>query len=208
MVHSNALETSLAMPDDDAQRQEVITQQISVAKTVLLQAIDLLDNYLTSDDQMTIHSKYLPGSTIGRSSTILRSVRVFSVNLSTHNSLGKHLRHARDHYTLLFDCMAQPPPRTLSYDTRIRNTPMETSREGAKSALLETIQQLNRSVPSVSFDETITLQAVTPHLHTFSTTVGREVKIDRTFFTYSYIDTLIGLVCHSSLRTSLVYGKD
>ncbi|KAF9056635.1 hypothetical protein BJ165DRAFT_1435091 [Panaeolus papilionaceus] len=152
MVHSNALETSLAMPDDDAQRQEVITQQISVAKTVLLQAIDLLDNYLTSDDQMTIHSKYLPGSTI-----------------------GKHLRHARDHYTLLFDCMAQPPPRTLSYDTRIRNTPMETSREGAKSALLETIQQLNRIVPSVSFDETITLQAVTPHLHTFSTTVGREV---------------------------------
>ncbi|PPQ63507.1 hypothetical protein CVT24_004735 [Panaeolus cyanescens] len=138
--------------DDHAQKQEVVTQQISVARTVLLQAIDLLDNYLTSDDQLTTHSKYLPGSTI-----------------------GKHLRHARDHYTLLFDSMLQPTPRTLSYDTRIRNTPMETSREGARNALLDTIKQLDAIVPTVDFDETITLQAVTPHLHTFSTTVGREV---------------------------------
>lgn len=44
---------------------ESLQQQLSVAKTVLLQAVDLLDNYLTSDDQLTISSKYLPGSTIG-----------------------------------------------------------------------------------------------------------------------------------------------
>lgn len=42
-----------------------LTQLLSVSKTVLLQAVDLLDNYLTSDDQLILSSKYLPGSTIG-----------------------------------------------------------------------------------------------------------------------------------------------
>lgn len=52
-------------PDFSDPRQ----QQLSVAKTVLLQAVDLLDNYLTSDEQLTISSKYLPGSTIGTHQT-------------------------------------------------------------------------------------------------------------------------------------------
>lgn len=40
-------------------------QQLFVAKTALLQAVDLLDNYLTSDEQLSVSSKFLPGSTIG-----------------------------------------------------------------------------------------------------------------------------------------------
>lgn len=40
-------------------------QQLSVARTVLLQAVDLLDNYLTSDEQLSVSSHYLSGSTIG-----------------------------------------------------------------------------------------------------------------------------------------------
>lgn len=44
---------------------EMVTQQLSVAKTVLLQAIDLLDNYLVSDQQLTVQSQFMPGSTIG-----------------------------------------------------------------------------------------------------------------------------------------------
>lgn len=42
-----------------------LTSLLHVSKTVLLQAVDLLDNYLTSDDQLTISSKFLCGSTIG-----------------------------------------------------------------------------------------------------------------------------------------------
>lgn len=42
-----------------------LTQLIAVATTVLQQAIDLVENVLTADDQLTTHSKYLPGSTIG-----------------------------------------------------------------------------------------------------------------------------------------------
>ena len=34
-------------------------------KVVLQQAIDLVDNSLTSDDQLTTHSQFMPGSTIG-----------------------------------------------------------------------------------------------------------------------------------------------
>jgi hypothetical protein len=44
---------------------EIVQQQLAVAKTVLTQAIALLDNHITSDEQLTVHSKHLPGSTIG-----------------------------------------------------------------------------------------------------------------------------------------------
>lgn len=132
--------------------EETIHQQLSVAKTILKQAVDVLDNHLSSDDQLTVNSQYLPGSTI-----------------------GKHLRHARDHFTLLLDSVSQSSPYTMSYDVRIRNTPMETSRAGAKAALLETLSQLDAVVPNVKFDEPIQLQAITPYLHEFQSTFGREL---------------------------------
>lgn len=40
-------------------------QLLSVSTTVLAQAQDLVENVLTSDEQLQVHSKYLPGSTIG-----------------------------------------------------------------------------------------------------------------------------------------------
>ncbi|KAF8887949.1 hypothetical protein CPB84DRAFT_1684445 [Gymnopilus junonius] len=134
--------------------EEVVKQQISVATTILLQAVDVLDNHLTSDQQLSIQSKHIPGSTI-----------------------GKHLRHARDHFELLLACMQSPTssPRVLSYDTRIRNTPMETSIAGARTALLDTVKSLQEIVPSANFGEEITLQAITPHMHSFKTTIGREL---------------------------------
>jgi hypothetical protein len=42
-----------------------LIQLLAVATTVLRQGLDLVENVLTSDDQLTVHSKYLPGSTIG-----------------------------------------------------------------------------------------------------------------------------------------------
>lgn len=44
---------------------EMVAQQVAVAKTLLLQAVHLLDNYLVSDQQLTVHSQFMPGSTIG-----------------------------------------------------------------------------------------------------------------------------------------------
>ncbi len=146
-------------------------QQLSVAKTVLLQAVDILDNYLTSDEQLTVSSKFLPGSTIGAHDVCV----LFSCG--TKELIGKHLRHARDHFVLLAACMLQSPPHVLSYDTRIRNTPMETCRSSAKEALLEAIRQLEDLVLTADMKAPITLQAVTPHLSEFQSTFGREVRI-------------------------------
>lgn len=42
-----------------------LEQILYVSTTVLGQAIDLLENSLVSDEQLTVQSKYLPGSTIG-----------------------------------------------------------------------------------------------------------------------------------------------
>lgn len=99
----------------------------------------------------------------------------------TFSSLGKHLRHARDHFVLLLDYLRKADPcRVLSYDVRIRNTPMETSISGARAALQDTIRQLDEVLPKVNLDETLTLQAITPHMHQFQSTVGREVKVTNT----------------------------
>ncbi|KAF7784734.1 hypothetical protein Agabi119p4_899 [Agaricus bisporus var. burnettii] len=136
----------------DTHFPETLQQQLSVARTLLFQAVDILDNHLTSDEQLTVSSKYLPGSTI-----------------------GKHLRHARDHFVLLTACMQQPSPRTLSYDTRLRNTPMECSRAHAKEALIEAIAELEAVVPKSDINASITLHAVTPYIHEFQTTFGREL---------------------------------
>lgn len=40
---------------------------LKVSTVVLQQAVDLVDNDLTADDQLSIHSQYMPGSTIGAS---------------------------------------------------------------------------------------------------------------------------------------------
>ncbi|RXW20637.1 hypothetical protein EST38_g5240 [Candolleomyces aberdarensis] len=143
--------TNMAPDPSNADRKETLFQQLAVAKTVLSQAVDLVDNHLQADDQLSVQSQYMPGSTI-----------------------GKHLRHARDHFALLLDCMKQPP-YVLSYDIRIRNTPMETSLSGARSALLEIIKQLEEVVPKVKLDEPLTLHAITPHMHEFQSTFGREL---------------------------------
>lgn len=49
-------------PANDA---ETLEQLLRVSTTVLYQAVEVVDSHLTSDEQLTIHSKFLPGSTIG-----------------------------------------------------------------------------------------------------------------------------------------------
>ena len=91
---------------------------------------------------------------------------------------GKHLRHARDHYTLLLDALESPPPRVVNYDIRLRNTPMESSKAAAKEALKDTLGRLEKLVPNQALvDEKLTLNAVTPHPQVFETTFGREVSV-------------------------------
>ncbi|KAF5382896.1 hypothetical protein D9757_006296 [Collybiopsis confluens] len=133
-------------PDDNA------TNLLYVATTVLEQAVDFLDNDLELDEQLSLNSKLIPGSTI-----------------------GKHLRHARDHFELLLTCITSYPPHILNYDVRIRNTPMETNREAARAALLETVQRLKDIVITCNWNQPITLNAVTPFEQTFQSSFAREL---------------------------------
>lgn len=125
---------------------------LEVSSVVLTQAIDLVNNGLTTDEQLTAPSQYIPGSTI-----------------------GKHLRHARDHFSLLIDCVSVQPPHILNYDVRVRNTPMEGGRKAADEALRMMIARLEEVVPHTRVDLPITLHAVTPYPQVFETTFGREL---------------------------------
>jgi len=138
--------------NDDVDERTALERLVEVATVVLTQAIDLVDNSLTSDEQMTARSQYIPGSTI-----------------------GKHLRHARDHYMLLVDAMSSDAPHTLNYDIRARNTPMESSRVAASQGLTDTITCLENLLPKAKMDEPITLHAITPYAQTMQTTFGREL---------------------------------
>uniref|UniRef100_D8PN99 DinB-like domain-containing protein n=1 Tax=Schizophyllum commune (strain H4-8 / FGSC 9210) TaxID=578458 RepID=D8PN99_SCHCM len=129
-----------------------LSELLLVCKTVLQQGVDLLDKQLTEDAQLTMNSKFLPGSTI-----------------------GKHLRHARDHFVLLLNTVGAPANNDFSYDVRVRNTPMETSRKSAREALLATVQQLEAVVPRAKADAIMQLDAITPYMQSFPTSFGREL---------------------------------
>ncbi|KAI5124443.1 hypothetical protein M0805_008327 [Coniferiporia weirii] len=128
---------------------------VAVSVTVLRQAIALVNESLIEDAQLTYVSKYIPGSTI-----------------------GKHLRHARDHFSLLLDSVDAASGAAvyeLCYDVRARGTPMEGSRAAASGALEECIARLLRVGPQARMDAPLTLNAVTPHMQAFSTSFGREL---------------------------------
>ncbi|PIL29622.1 hypothetical protein GSI_08259 [Ganoderma sinense ZZ0214-1] len=136
-------------PQDEATS---LARLLETSTTILRQAIDLVEDGLTSDDQLSIQSNYIPGSTI-----------------------GKHLRHARDHFALLLEVVSQPPPHVLNYDKRARNVPMENSRTAARDALNDCIAQLQQVVPQAKWSGPITLHAITPFPQAMETTFGREL---------------------------------
>jgi hypothetical protein len=50
---------------EDEMKDSNLEQLIDVGITILSQALDLVNDSLTSDEQLTVHSQYMPGSTIG-----------------------------------------------------------------------------------------------------------------------------------------------
>ncbi|EJD04303.1 uncharacterized protein FOMMEDRAFT_133608 [Fomitiporia mediterranea MF3/22] len=174
---SNKAEDTLVRPGETEREteSESLEKLLLVAVVVLRQAIDLVDESLSEDAQLTQVSKYIPGSTI-----------------------GKHLRHATDHFSLLLDSLStadlnasstgasqirqrqrepesEPELLELNYDVRARGTPMESSRASARATLESTIARLQRLVPGAERDRPVRLRAVTPYAQTFRTSFGREL---------------------------------
>ncbi|KAH8120567.1 hypothetical protein DFH11DRAFT_74317 [Phellopilus nigrolimitatus] len=150
-----------AKQNGDADADADLEALLAVSVAYLRQARDLVADSLVEDAQLVFASRYIPGSTI-----------------------GKHLRHARDHFALLLDSVegepgapapAPAPARTLDYDARRRDVPMEGSRAAARAALEECAARLQRVAPCVRRGAPLALHARTPHPQTFETTFGREL---------------------------------
>ena len=108
---------------------------------------------------------------------------------------------------LLLDLVSAPAPHVLNYDKRLRNTPMETSRDAAKQALNDCIAQLQRVVPKAKMAEAITLHAVTPFPQMMETTFGREVRpIACVSLMVSDMHT-VAMVCGVTRDSPLEYGE-
>lgn len=127
---------------------------VDTALTLLDQAWRLLSKSVTSSAQLSEDSRLIPGATI-----------------------GKHLRHALDHYRLLLDVIEDASLPLLSYDRRVRMTLIETSIPDALEAV-EIIQHRLRSLPSDGswLKRKVKLEAVTPEEVQLETTLGREVE--------------------------------
>jgi hypothetical protein len=152
--------------NDEEQRRQLL----AVSRHVLEQALDLVQNRLSRDDQLTVNAKHLPGSTIGK---YTQSNVVF---YTQYHCAGKHLRHARDHFEALLDCTSSSSkPYVLSYDTRKRDTDMEKGLTHAAEALRATLSKLEAVVLHTSINDPLILNALTPFQQTVESTFGREV---------------------------------
>lgn len=67
---------------------------------------------------------------------------------------------------------------------------MERSRDAAVEALQACVARLEEVAPRVALDQSMTLNAVTPHTQVLQTTFGREVS-DAEFIPYSCVEIFL-----------------
>jgi len=136
----------------DVNEEDMVDQALYVSVSVVQQALTFLADSNLTPEQLAYGSKLLPGG-----------------------SIGKHIRHAADHYNLLIKAITGEAPHALSYDVRVRDTAVETSPESARDALLSVVEALRVVVMSTPRDTPIVLHAVTPFPAVMNTTFGREL---------------------------------
>jgi len=130
-------------------------QLIWTSITLVQQALTLLSENISSDEQLTFQSRLLPGSTI-----------------------GKQLRHAHAHFLLLLEAItdSQSKEWVVNYDVRQRNTPMETNIQSAKEAMENLIAKLNEfNELQLRSEDPIVVNAVTPDRQILQSSLGREI---------------------------------
>ena len=64
-ITSFALSDAMGLPPIKSDEASQVHHLLDVSTIILEQGIDLLENYLTSDEQLTVNSKFVHGSTIG-----------------------------------------------------------------------------------------------------------------------------------------------
>ncbi|KAJ2017487.1 hypothetical protein H4218_004192 [Coemansia sp. IMI 209128] len=108
-----------------------------------------------TDAQYTTESQALPGSTI-----------------------GKHVRHILDHFSLLFTALSAHPPATVCYSHRERNAFAQDTVAGGRSTIESTVQRARAlsTQPNAHADPlTISDTMTGGNEEAFTSTVGREL---------------------------------
>jgi len=158
-----------SVPNEDGKQEETtpLNQLIYTSVTIVQQALTLLNESISSDEQLVYQSRLLPGSTI-----------------------GKQLRHAHAHFMLLLDAVSpqgngsEKAEWVVNYDVRQRNTPMESETESAKEAMASLVDRLNSlRGRSLSTENPIVVNAVTPDRQILQSSFGREVGLLPFLFT-------------------------
>jgi hypothetical protein len=152
-------ETQRNTHQDDTKNPETtpLNQLIWTSTVIVQQALTLLNENITSSDQLTFQSQLLPGSTI-----------------------GKQLRHAHAHFLLLLEAITPNPTQewVVNYDVRQRNTPMESNAQSAKEAMHSLIDKLNGLKEfHLRSEDSIVVNAVTPDRQILQSSLGREVSL-------------------------------
>ena len=66
IVDAPAADTNSMAPPSQLESETISMRRLLEVSTIVLeQAVDLVDNSLTCDEQLTTHSQFMPGSTIG-----------------------------------------------------------------------------------------------------------------------------------------------
>jgi hypothetical protein len=141
------------------------------------------------------------------STRILLSAAFESLSKPIFSTAGKHLRHALEHFEALLDTAAASSS-TFSYDTRKRDSTMESGIGSATEALRGVISRLDEMVPNIPIETSLMMDAVTPFEQTLPTTFGREVS--KSYLVTTLTGELNGiraaLVLQSSCCSSLGHG--
>ena len=93
-----------------------------------------------------------------------------------NSSVGGHIRHSLDHFNAIIAATKQTEHKLADYDTRKRNTDIETNRQLA----LEAVNQLLETITTLNFEENIEISFIgddkTFTTFTLPSYVGRELS--------------------------------
>ncbi|CAO1622519.1 unnamed protein product [Parajaminaea phylloscopi] len=131
------------------------------AVQILEQPIEMLRSGVVQDRELSTQSQGVSGSTV-----------------------GKHLRHVLDHFRLFLDSLESSPAESvplIDYDRRLRAVPIETSSKAALDEFVHTQERVKRVLKTSPSDRgpimerPVILQATTPIIQEFRSTIGREI---------------------------------
>lgn len=84
---------------------------------------------------------------------------------------------------------------------------METSSSEAKKGILDSIDRIEKLLPNVELNTPLTLQAITPYLHAYETSFGREVVLSALTSINPGRSHLAVMVCLFAFCSPLVNGE-